>query len=121
MRKLMILVSALLIAAAFGLANTASAADTMTMKGYIIDTKCATTNADKLAEFVKTHPKDCALACHETGYNLYSDGKLYKMDKESSDMAYEFLQKPDSKTMVSVEVVMTGGDTVKLVKVMNAE
>ena len=46
--------------------------------------------------------------------------KLYKLDKASSDMAYDFLQKPDSKTMVSAEVVMTG-DTVKLVKVMNAE
>lgn len=121
MRRLTLLVSMLFVVAAFGLATAASAADTMTMKGYIIDTKCATANADKLADFVKTHPKDCALACHETGYNLYSDGKLYKFDKASSDMAYDFLQKPDSKTMVSVEVVMTGGDTVKLVKVMNAE
>lgn len=120
MRKFMILVFGLFIVAAFGLATTASAADTMTMKGYIIDTKCATANADKLADFVKTHPKDCAIACHDSGYNLYSDGKLYKFDKESSDMAYDFLQKADSKTMVSAEVIMTG-DTVKLVKVMNAE
>jgi hypothetical protein len=120
MRKYVVLVSALFIVLGLGLATTASAADTMTMKGYIIDTKCATANAATLADFVKTHPKDCAIACHESGYNLYSDGKLYKFDKASSDMAYDFLQKPDSKTMVSAEVVMTG-DTVKLVKVMNAE
>jgi hypothetical protein len=120
MRKLVVLASALFIVLGLGLAATASAADTMTMKGYIIDTKCATANAATLADFVKTHPKDCAIACHDSGYNLYSDGKLYKMDKASSDMAYDFLQKPDSKTMVSAEVVMTG-DTVKLVKIMNAE
>ncbi len=120
MRKILILVSALFVVSVFGLATVASAADTMTMKGYIIDTKCATANADKLADFVKTHPKDCALACHESGYNIYSDGKLYKFDPASSDMAYDFLQKPDSKTMVTAEVEMTG-DTVKLVKVMNAE
>src|SRR5512143_1483527 len=58
----------------------------MAMEGYIIDTKCATANKDKLDDFVKVHSKECATApaCKATGYNLYSEGKLWKFDKKSS-------------------------------------
>ncbi len=98
-------------------------AKAMTMEGYIIDTKCATANKDKLAEFVKTHEKECAMlpSCRKSGYNLYSDGKLYKFDKLSQDKVYKFLQKGDSKLHVKAEVTHEKGDMIKLVSITNAE
>ena len=92
----------------------------MTMTGYVIDTKCATANQATLADFVKTHTKECAMACHETGYNMYSDGKLTAFDKDSSDKVYEFLGKADSKLNVTVEVMPNADGTLKLVSISNA-
>lgn len=126
MRKTLMLALAMFITAVFGV--TMAAADKakampMTMDGYIIDTKCATANKDKLAEFTPTHPKECAMApdCHKSGYTIYSDGKLYTFDKKSSEEVYKFLEKADSKLHVKAEVVHEKGDMVKLVSIANAE
>ena len=101
----------------------AHAGKSMMMTGYIIDTKCATANKDKLDEFVKTHQKECALApaCAKSGYNFYSDGKLWKLDKASSDKVHKFLEKADSKLNVKVEIEHGKGDMNKIVSIANAE
>ena len=123
MKRVLLMALALAVTLSFGLAYTAmadeGAAKGTTMTGYVIDTKCATANKDTLGDFVKTHSKDCAIACHDTGYNIFSEGKLYALDKASSDKAYDFLMKPDSKTNVKVELVVNG-DTAILVSIVNA-
>lgn len=124
MKRLLILAAALLVSMAFGTAAVAAEkkAMTMTMEGYIIDTKCATDNKDKLAEYVKTHTKECAMLppCQKSGYNLYSEGKLYKFDKDSSGKVYDFLKKADSDLKVKVEV-QHEKDEIKLVSITNAK
>jgi len=125
MRKTLIMALSMFIVMVFGVTMAAAAekAMAMSMQGYIIDTKCATANKDKLAEFAPTHPKECAMLpdCHKSGYNIYSEGKLYKFDKKSSDKVYKFLEKADSKLHVKAEVIHEKGDMVKLVSIENAE
>jgi hypothetical protein len=95
----------------------------MMMEGYIIDSACATANKDKLDEYVKVHPKECAMkpACRKSGYNFYSDGKLWKLDKASNDKVYKFLEKSDSKLHVKAEILHGKGDMNKIVSITNAE
>lgn len=125
MRRMILFAAVVLAAAAFGLATDTARAGmsgkSMVMEGYVIDTKCATSNEATLDTFVTTHPKECALACAATGYNLYSGGKLWKFDKASSDKVHEFLEKPDSKTHVSVEMEHGKGNEIKLISITNAK
>lgn len=127
MRRIILFAAVILSAAAFGLAaDTARAGmsgKSMVMEGYVIDTKCATANEANLDTFAPTHPKACALApaCAASGYNLYSGGKLWKFDKASSDKVHEFLEKPDSKTHVSVEMEHGKGNEIKLISITNAK
>ena len=62
-----------------------------TMYGFIVDTRCMTSKEAKQAEkegkldaFVKDHSKQCVLACKSGGCGFYSNGRLWKVDKESS-------------------------------------
>lgn len=129
MKKLISLIVALVIPVVFGLTLSASAAEkekhvgTMEMSGYIIDTKCATANKDHLEDFAKSHGKECALAdaCKASGYNLYSDGKLWKFDKKSSAKVAKFLEKSDTTLHVKATVTHMKGDNIKLVKIEKAE
>src|SRR6266850_7326838 len=63
--------------------TTQSKIDTVTLKGYVIDNACAAQNKEKLAEFVKSHPKTCLVkgSCASSGYSIYSGGKLEKFSK----------------------------------------
>ncbi|HLB25101.1 MAG TPA: hypothetical protein VJM83_02110 [Nitrospirota bacterium] len=124
MKKVLLLSLFLFAAAGLVYANASFAGSkSMTMEGYVVDTKCADANKANIGEFVKTHAKDCAMApdCHKSGYNLYSEGKLWKFDKESSDKVYKFIEKADSTLKVKAEVVHGEGDMVKLVKIENAK
>ncbi|MDD5432695.1 MAG: hypothetical protein PHO70_06920 [Candidatus Omnitrophica bacterium] len=88
------------------------AAETMTLSGVIIDNACAQAQKpEALAEFVKTHPKSCALmpACVASGYSIYADGSLMKFDNDSNAKIAEFLKKEDSKLAVVVEVKKNEG------------
>jgi len=123
MKVMVFALAAVVAVLAFGMPSTVSSAQSMTMEGYIIDTKCADANMDNLAEFVPSHTKACALApaCAESGYQFYSMGKLWKFDKESSDKVHEFLEMPGSTLHVSVEMMHGEGNMIKLVSVANAE
>lgn len=101
--------------------DTATAlAEAMVLKGDLIDNLCAGMNKDTLAEFVKTHTKDCVLkpACSDSGYSIFANGKLYKFDKDSNAKAAEFLKAADSKLQVTVTAKQVG-DELSLVSIEN--
>ena len=92
----------------------------VTLKGYVIDNMCATSNKEKLGEFVKTHTKTCMLkaSCLTSGYSIYSDGKLSKFNKESNSKIQEFLKKEDSKSEVEISAESVG-DELNLISIKN--
>jgi hypothetical protein len=93
--------------------------EAMILKGEIIDNMCAgTQKPEQLAEFVKTHPKTCALSCVASGYSIFADGKLQKFDMESNAKIEEFLKKESSKLQVEV-VVKKIDDALSLVSIDN--
>ena len=93
-----------------------------TIKGIIIDNKCAEANKDDLANFITTHAKSCAILpeCIASGYSIYSDGKLMKFDVESNAKVIEFLKKEDSKLAVVVDAKKVG-EELSLLTIMNQE
>lgn len=98
------------------------AQESITLKGTIIDNKCAEANKADLANFVKTHTKECALMpeCAASGYAIYTDEKLLmKFDQESNGKVAEFLKKADS-TVNAVVVAKQVGDELSLVSIENA-
>lgn len=90
------------------------------LKGDVIDNTCAGANKDNLAEFVKTHTKECALmpGCIESGYSIFADGKLYAFDKDSNTKVVEFLKQADSKLQVAITAKQVG-DELSLVSIEN--
>lgn len=94
--------------------------ETLTLKGDVIDNKCAAGNKDHLSEFVKTHTKQCAMmpACAASGYSLYADGQLYKFDQASNKKVEEFLKKEDSRLQVVV-TAQKGGEEYTLISIEN--
>ncbi len=101
--------------------TTTPAPETMTIKGYIIDNKCASANnKDTLGEFVKTHAKQCAITCMDSGYSIYTDGKLLAFDKDSNAKVVEFLKNADSKLQVTVTAKQVGDD-LSLVSIENQQ
>ena len=116
MKKLMFVVLALCM-----LAPLAYAAPMM-IKGTIIDNACADANKADLGNFVKTHPKSCAVmaACSAGGYSIYSDGKLIKFTDASTIKIAEFLKKDASKLTVDITANKVG-DTLDLVSIKNSK
>jgi len=96
------------------------AAEIMALTGTIIDNKCATANKDKLAEFIKTHPKECAVMpdCAASGYSIFSGGKLFKFDKDSNAKIAEFLKIDTNKLEVKITAKKTG-EELSLVTIEN--
>ncbi len=115
MKKVM---TAVLLASLVGLFSLA--ADVLSFNGDIVDNMCAAENKDNLAEFLKTHTKECALMSHcaASGYSIFADGKLYKFDQASNKKIEEFLRQPDSKLQVMVKAEKAGNE-LKLVSIEN--
>lgn len=124
MKKVLFVLMAIGFVASLAFAQDATVAvksDTITIKGDIIDNMCAgTQKAEDLANFVKTHTKECALMqdCVESGYSIFADGKLSKFTKDSNSKIEEFLKKTDSKLQVIV-TVKQAGDELELVSIEN--
>jgi len=97
-----------------------TAPEAVVLKGEVIDNTCAGANKDNLAEFIKTHTKECALkpGCIESGYSIFVDGKLYAFDKDSNAKVAEFLKLADSKLQVTVTAKQVG-DELSLVSIEN--
>lgn len=93
----------------------------ITLTGDVIDNICADSQKpEDLANFVKTHTKQCALMPNsvESGYSIFADGKLYKFDKESNAKIQEFLKNEDSKLQVVVTAKKVG-EELSLVTIEN--
>ena len=98
----------------------AAAPEAIVLSGTIIDNMCAGANKDTLAEFVKTHTKECALQCMNSGYSIFANGKLSKFDNDSSAKIAEFLKNADSKLQVTVTAKQVG-DELSLISIKNQE
>jgi len=122
MRKLFLLAAVLVFASSLAFAAdqaAAPAADQVTLTGIVIDNQCAAAQKpDMLAEFVRMHPKSCALKCAASGYSIFTDGKFIKFDGASNAKVEEFLKKGDSKTTVVVAANKVG-DELSLVSIEN--
>ncbi|MDD5686883.1 MAG: hypothetical protein PHE88_03505 [Elusimicrobia bacterium] len=126
MKKMFVLSLLLLgftLVSAENMPKTAKQADknVMEFKGIVIDNMCATSNKDKLGDFVKTHTKECALManCQASGYSLYTaDGQLIGFDKESNPKIVKFLKNKNSKLQVVLKA-KKDGDMLHLVSIKN--
>jgi hypothetical protein len=112
------IIAAVLLVGLVGLSS--QAADILSFKGDILDNMCAVENTNNLADFLRTHTKECALMsdCIASGYSIFADGKLYEYDQASNKKIEEFLRQPDSKLQVVVKAVKVG-TKLKLVSIQN--
>ena len=115
-RKTLVLGLVLLLA---GVALAAGEGKSVKLTGYIIDNACAAGRAtgDNAAEKVKNHTVKCAMMpnCAKSGYAVFADDKLYKLDEEGNKKAAEILK--NTKSEKSVQVAIEGtveGDTLKV-------
>ena len=91
---------------------------TVTITGNLIDNACAESAKD-LDTRAKNHPTSCALmeGCEKSGYAVYADHKLYKLDDKGNDSAADLLR--NTKTTKGLKVAVEGtvdGDTIHVTK-----
>ena len=101
-----------------GVALAARDAKSVKLTGYLIDNACsARANTEGGAEKVKNHTVKCAMMpnCEKSGYALYADGKLYKLDEAGNKKATEIYKntKVERGLQVSVEGEVDG-DSLKV-------
>jgi len=92
------------------------------INGYLIDNACASAHVKdaNFKERAKKHTTSCALMppCEGSGYAVYSEGKLYKLDKAGNESAEALLKETDTKNGVMVAVDGTvEGDTLHVTKI----
>ena len=93
----------------------------VTLNGYIVDNSCAASKSSdpKFATWVPTHPTECALmdSCEKSGYAIFADKKLYKLDDKGNDTAEDLLKNTKSKKGLHVQAEGTiEGDTLHVTK-----
>lgn len=117
MRRVFPLVAVLALMAGALIAQDKS----VTLTGYLIDNSCAANHAtDKtFATWVKTHGTSCATmdSCEKSGYAVFADNKLYKLDDAGNTSAVDLLKNTKSKKGLHVKAEGTvDGDTLKVTK-----
>ena len=92
------------------------------ISGYLIDNACSMGHANEagFADRAKKHKTSCALmpSCEGSGFAVYSEGKLYKLDEAGNKSATALLK--DTKSKMGVMVAVEGtvdGDTVHVTKI----
>jgi hypothetical protein len=92
------------------------------ISGYLIDNACSSAHVKDagFAERVKKHKTSCALMppCEGSGFAVYSDGKLYKLDESGNKGANDLLK--DTKTTMGLMVAVEGtvdGDILHVTKI----
>ena len=122
MKSITLMSILVLVLASLVFVTNAQAVEVMavTMSGTVIDNACASSHSSDLAEFIKTHTKECTLMppCVLSGYAIYSDGKLYKFDKASNAKVEKFLRGEASKLQVTIVAKKTG-EELELVSIEN--
>jgi len=121
MRKLLVMVAVLSIAAG----ALALEGKTVKLNGYVIDNACAAGRAtgDNPAEKVKAHSVKCAqmAKCADSGYAVFADGKLYKLDAGGNKKVADILKNTKVGKGVAVDVEGTvEGDTLTVKKISEA-
>ncbi len=114
MRKIFSLAIVILIATVL----FAQEQKTITITGNLIDNACADSAKD-LDATAKNHPTSCARMekCAESGYAVYADHKLYRLDDRGNDSATEVLKNTKTKNGVQVKVEGTlDGETIRVTK-----
>ena len=116
------LVMSLFLAAAAAVA----ASETKKLTGYIVDNACGSPHAGDAnpAEFAKGHPISCALMprCSQSGYALFAEGKVYKLDESGNKSVIGLLKNTKSKKGLNVTVEGTiEGDTIHVTKIAEVE
>jgi hypothetical protein len=96
-----------------GVAFAGRDAKSVKLTGYLIDNACSgRANTEGGAEKVKNHTVKCAMmpTCEKSGYALYTDGKLYKLDDAGNKKAVEIYKstKAERGVQVSVEGELDG-------------
>ena len=86
--------------------------------GNLIDNACAESAKDLDAK-AKTHSTNCAMmdSCAQSGYAVYADKKLYKLDDKGNESAADLLK--NTKTQKGLRVAVEGtldGDTIHVTK-----
>ena len=88
------------------------------LTGYIIDNACsARASSENGAEKVKNHTVKCAMMpnCAKSGYAVFADNKLYKLDEAGNKKAAEILKNTKAEKGIQVSVEGTlDGDTLKV-------
>ena len=114
-RKISVLGLVLLLA---GVAVAAREGKSVKLTGYIIDNACSgRANGENGAEKVKNHTVKCAQMpkCAESGYALFVDNKLYKLDAEGNKKAADVFKSTKLEKGLQVEIEGTlDGETLKV-------
>jgi len=101
-----------------GVALAAREGKSVKLTGYIIDNACSGRAASENgAEKVKNHTVKCAQMpkCAESGYALFVDNKLYKLDAEGNKKAAEVFKATKLERGLQVEIEGTlDGETLKV-------
>jgi hypothetical protein len=101
-----------------GAALAAKDSKSVKLTGYLIDNACSTrANTEGGTEKVKNHSVKCAMMpnCEKSGYALYADGKLYKLDEAGNKKAVEIYK--NTKVEKGLQVAVEGevdGDSLKV-------
>lgn len=112
-RKVLVIASSLLFAVMLY-----AQGKSVTITGNLIDNACAESAKD-LDMTAKNHKTSCALmdSCETSGYAVYADHKLYKLDDKGNASAVELLKNTKTKNGVKVSVEGTvDGDTIRVTK-----
>jgi len=115
MTRKTLLVGMILLLAGIALAREGKS---VKLTGYIIDNACsARASSENGAEKVKSHTVKCAMMpnCAKSGYAVFADNKLYKLDEAGNQKAAEILKNTKAEKGVQVSVEGTlDGDTLKV-------
>jgi predicted amidohydrolase YtcJ len=119
MTRKILLVGMVLLLAGIALAKEGKS---VKLTGYIIDNACAAGRAtgDNATDKVKDHSVKCAMMpkCAESGYAVFADNKLYKLDKAGNKKAAEILKNTKAEKGVQVSVEGTvDGDTLTVTSI----
>ncbi len=91
------------------------------LTGNLIDNACAShhVNDKDFGDRVANHTTSCALmsSCKGSGYAVYVDKKLYKLDEAGSKLAQDILEGTNTEKGVRVAIEGTlDGDTIHVTK-----
>ncbi len=91
------------------------------LTGYLVDNNCASGHEkDKdFPEWATKHGTSCAKmeSCEKSGFIVYADKQVYKLDEAGNAMASELLK--NTKVAKGLKVTVEGtleGDTIKVTK-----